>query len=143
MSRNLEYGRGGIDLTQVSPAGLEIKRQVREQIHFSQRHGLGLPEERWIFYRLIFALRHAQDGHLGMLSNIEFCRTNQVADIFNHHQVKLLERQVAERIMHQLGLQVAGAAGQQLADPAVQPGQALGIMRGFDVALQHGKPACF
>ena len=97
------------------------------------------------FSGLVLALGDRADHRAHVLADAELGRADEVADVLDDQQVDLIQRQRAERRAHHVRVEVTLAAealaGVELDDRHVQRGQALGVERALDVALEHAPRA--
>ena len=67
-------------------------------------------EHERVLERLVLALGDRRDHHAVVLADAELGRADEVADVLDHQQVELVERQRRERRAHHVGVEVALAA---------------------------------
>ena len=73
-----------------------------------------------------------------MLTEVEAGRADQVANVFDKQDVDVGQVQSMQRVVHHVRVQVAGAAGRDLDRRDALGADALGIILGLQVALDHG-----
>ena len=72
---------------------LEVEVQVREQVDLVDQHQLAGAEHQRVLERLVLALGDRGDHHPRVLADPELGRADEVADVLDHEQVDLVERQ--------------------------------------------------
>ena len=72
---------------------LEREVEVGQEVDLVDHHELARAEHQRVLQRLVLALRHRGDHRAGVLTDAELRRAHEVADVLDHEQVDLLERQ--------------------------------------------------
>ena len=74
---------------------------MRQQVDLVDHHELAGAEHERVLQRLVLALGDGRDHHALVLADVELGRADEVADILDHEQVDLVERErrSAERTM--------------------------------------------
>ena len=117
----------GVNLVQVAlEAGL-VDVEMRQQFHLVDQHQVGRSVHDRVFERLVLALGHGVHHHPPMLTHREVGRIDDVAQVFDHDQVELGQRQSTERRSHhqrvQMSLTAVAGAGVDQLDLDAQAGQ--------------------
>ena len=81
-----------------------------QQVDLVDHDQLAGAEHQRVLERLVLALGDRADHHPGVLADPELGRADEVADVLDHQQVDLLERQVGDRRADHVGVEVALAA---------------------------------
>jgi hypothetical protein len=117
---------------------------MRQQVDLVDEDEVARPEHERVLERLVLALRDRRHHDSAVLADAKLGRTDEVAHVRDHEQVDLVEREVAERRAHHVGIEMALAAEArirvQLRDGNVEAGQAIGVHRALHVALEHADP---
>ena len=120
---------------------VQVEVEMREQVDLVDQHELAGPEHQRVLRRLLLALGDRGDHDPGVLADSELRGTDEVADVLDHEEVDVVERQVGERGAHHVRIEVTLAAeargGVELGHGNVQRGQPVRIHRPLNVALQH------
>ena len=74
-----------------------------------------------------------QQRHVQVLTKIKTCGAHEVADIFNKHDIDLVDGEFVQCRMHHMGIEVAGAAGTDLHCGYALLPNTLGVVLGFEV----------
>ena len=90
-----------------------------------------------IFERLVLALGHREHHHLGALAEIEHRRADEIADILDHHHRARGGLQLHQPARHHVGLEMAAGAGVDLHDRRAGGADALPVIGGRLIALEH------
>ena len=129
----------GIDVAQVGVEQIEIEVEVGQEVDLVDDHDVGRAEHDRVLEGLLFAFGDREDHCPGVLADIELGRADQVADVLDHDEVEVGERQPGERGADHRGVEVAFAAeavgGVDQRDGRAEAGEAIGIDRGLDIAL--------
>ena len=88
-----------------------------------------------VFGRFVFTLGDAQYHCLEVLTHAEFCRADQVPDVFNHKKIQGIKIKLLKCIPDHIAIQVACASGIDLYDRDPFCRDPLGIPRRLDIAL--------
>ena len=121
----------------------DVEVDVRQQVDLVQDHELAGAEHQRVLERLVLALGDRRDHHARVLADPELGRAHEVADVLDHEQVDLIQRDRRQRGAHHVRVQMALAAepdaGLQLGHGHVQRGQPVGVQRALHVALEHAR----
>ena len=86
-------------------------RQVRQEIDLREQHEIGLAEHHRVLERLVLALGHREHHDVGGLAEVVDGGADQVADVLDEEVVELAPRQVVQRVVHHLRVEMARRAG--------------------------------
>ena len=105
-------------------------------------HELAGAEHQRVLERLVLALGDRADHHARVLADAELGRADEVADVLDHQQVELVERQLRQRRAHHVRVEVALAAEARAGVELRRPARAArasrsASKRALHVALQH------
>jgi hypothetical protein len=92
-----------------------------------------------IFEGLVFTLGHRGDHDLAVLSQVEERGTHQVADVLDHDHRVGCRVEAAQSSRQHFGVQVAARAGVDLHHVATGGADALGVVRGLLITLDHAE----
>ena len=112
---------------------------MREQVDFVQQHQPGGAEHVRVLERLVVALRHRGDQHLGSLTEIEERGADQVADVLDEDDRARLRLELGQRARHHLRVEVATGAGVDLHGARAGRADPVGVALGRLIALDHGR----
>ena len=84
--------------------------QHRQQVNFTQHHGIRGSEHHRVLGRLVVALGHRQQCHVGVVPEVETGRADQVADILDE-QHAVVDMQPVEGLVDHFRVQVTAAPG--------------------------------
>lgn len=135
----LEDNDSGVYPARVFPALFKIKIGVRQQIGFVEQHDGGVMEHLRVFERFILTFGDGEDDHLVVLTKVKGGRADQVADIFYHQQIQVVEVKIIGAVHYHVGIQMAAGTGVDLAYRYSGRGDAPGIVVGLLVPLDDGK----
>ena len=93
------------------------------------------PKHDRILGRLVIPLGRRQQCDVQVLTKIEACRTNQVADILYEKYIHLVQCQLVQGRVQHVSIQVAGAARAYLNCCYAFLSDSFGIIFGFQVSL--------
>ena len=121
---------------------VEVEVEVRQQVDLVDQHQLAGAEHQRVLERLLLALGDRGDHDPRVLADPELGRADEVADVLDHQQVDVVERQLAgsaERTMFasRWHSPPKPGVGVELRDRHVQRGQPVGVHRALHVALEH------
>ena len=68
-----------------------LKRHVRQQVYFRDRHKVRFEEDAGILQRLLLTFSDAQQHDLVRLAEIVAGRADQVPDVLDHQEVELIQ----------------------------------------------------
>lgn len=135
--RDRQYVDGRIDAPGEPDAGSDIEIEMRQQIRLVEQHQVRCGEHVGIFERLVLALRDRQHDHLVCLAQVEGGGTDEVADTLDEEKPARSQRQMIERVTHHMRVEMAAFAGIDLDRRRAGGADALGIVRGLLVTLDH------
>ena len=75
-----------------------------------------------------------------MVTEVKTGGADQIADILDKENVQGFKVHLMEGIMHHMGIKMAGASGRDLAGGDPFAADAVGIILGFQIALNHTDP---
>ncbi len=105
------------------------------------------PKHQRVLERLVLALGDRADHDPRVLPDPELSRADEVADVLDHQQVDLLERDLRDRRADHVGVEVAlpseAGVGVDLGDRDVQMGDPVGVEAALHVALEDADPGPF
>ena len=134
----------GIHLLDVVQEAVEIEVEVGEQVDLVHQHQLARAEHQRVLERLVLSLRDGGDHHPRVLSDLELRRAHEVADVLDHEQVDLVQRQGRDRRADHVRVEVTLSAetgiGVDLRHRHVQAREPVGIEAALHVSFQHGDP---
>ena len=91
-----------------------------------------------VFERLVLAFGDAQQDGAGLFAQVVAGGADQVADVFEEQNLEVFDGPVRQGALHHAGIQMAGAAGSDLAHGEAETGQAARVVIGLDIAGEHG-----
>jgi hypothetical protein len=119
---------------------LQIEGDVRQQVGLGDDRHRGPGEDGRVLERLVVPLGHRQQGDLEVLPQVVGGRADQVTDVLHEQDVGGILLPGLDFLEDLTGIQVAGAAGQNLPGRHAQPADPVGIPLGGDIPLQDGEP---
>src|SRR5574340_297216 len=133
------HDRGGVGKVAQVRFGL-VRIEVIEhgqQIGLGQQHGVGGAEHHRVLRWLVVAFGYREERDVEILAEVEARPADQVADVLDEQDVDAVEIHVVHRVVHQMGVEVAGSAGDDLVCLYALGTDAKGVVLGFEVALDH------
>ena len=115
---------------------------MRQQVGLGQHHQPRGGEHVGILQRLVVALGDRQDRDLGALTQIPHRRADEVADVLDEQQCRRIgggrvQRQPIERRRDHRRIEMAALAGVDLHGRRTGGADAIGVVAGLLVALDH------
>ena len=79
-----------MDLQDIGSRQFDVVVQVGQQVDLVQQGGVAFPEHERVLEGFVLPLRDAQNHGPLVFADIEFCRTDQVADVFHDQDIKVV-----------------------------------------------------
>jgi len=110
---------------------------VGQEIRLGDDGHVRLGEDRRVLERLVLALADRQQDHLEVLAEVIGGRADEVADVLDEQDVGGHQLRLVEGGVDLPGVEVAGAARQDLVSRHPERADAIGIAFGGDVPFDH------
>jgi hypothetical protein len=136
--RNGEHRDVGIDPVRISDQGAEIGIHVRREVDLVHQDQAGRSKDVGIFERLVVALGHRDDRHLGGLPKVKGGGTDKISDILDEQEAVVERREPIERMADHVGVEMTSLAGIDLHRRRPRRAYAVSIDRGLLIALDDG-----
>ena len=91
-----------------------IKIKIRQYIDLVDQHRITDLKHQRIFERFVMPLRYGKDHHIFRCTRIKFCRTDQIAHIFQDRQIHIGHAKTLHALPGHLRIQMAHTPGMQL-----------------------------
>ena len=88
-ARNLKEGQIRIEVAGMAGGNLYIEIYIGQEIDLVEDHRTGTVEKERVFFRLVVAFGHAEQGDLGVFAAIEFDGANEVPYVFDEQDIDL------------------------------------------------------
>ncbi len=110
---------------------------MRQQIDLVQDHQVRRPKHVRIFDRLVLSLGHREDNDPRVLAEVEHCRTNEISDVFDHHDRPGRGTEFRNAASDHIGFQVATCPCIHLHRRSASEPNSFSIVRSGLVPLDH------
>jgi len=108
------------------------------QVNFADHGNIGAVKNCRIFERLVLAFRYRDENKPKILAKVVGRRTDQVANIFNKQEIKLVEIPILERVLDHCGFKMTKRARGDLLNRGPGAGQSDGIVLGSEISDKRG-----
>jgi hypothetical protein len=131
---------GGVSTHAAQRGGGALRIEIvehLEQIRLAQDDEIAGAENDRVLGRLVIALGHAQQSDVTVLAEVEARGTDEIADIFDEQEIDRRERQLMQRLVDSLRIEMAGGARRDLHGRYAMGAYAHRIVVGSQVPLDH------
>ena len=123
----------------VGEESVEVDIDMRQQVDLVDDHQLTRAEHQRIFECLVFAFSDGRDHHPMIFADAKLGGTDEIADVFDHEQIELRERQRRQRRSDHVRVEMTLAAearvGIDLHERDVKHREALRVVVPLNVAF--------
>ena len=140
---DLEDRSVGVELAEIAEELVVVEVRVRQQIDLVEHKRADFVEQQRILTGFVVALGDTEDADLGVLAEVEFGRTSDVADVLDQYQVERIEVQFAETALDERRFQMTRPAREQLDHRHAELRDPVAIAGRRDVTFEHAEAELF